>query len=66
MKTPLQSKTIWLSLAVILLGALQSAQTLDLSPDMMGYVVSAIGFITLVLRFLTSTSIVDNSPVQEG
>jgi hypothetical protein len=56
-KTLFQSKTFWFSLATILLGAMQAAQTLNLDATTMGYITTGIGVVSFVLRLLTNSAI---------
>ena len=64
MKTIFTSKTMWFSVLVMVLGSLQAAQTLNLDQATEGYLLTLIGAVTAVLRFMTSTAIVDHPPVQ--
>lgn len=58
MKSFTASKINWIAILTVLLGALTSAQQLDLSPEVMGYILGAIGILNFVLRtFFTNTVI---------
>lgn len=55
----INSRTVQLSVITIILGALQAAQTLELSSTTMGYVTGAIGFLGLIIRFLTNKPLIN-------
>lgn len=58
MKNFALSKINWVALLTIVLGALTSAQSLNLSPEVMGYIVTLIGVLNFVLRtFYTTGSV---------
>jgi len=58
MKTIFESKTNWVAFITIVIGALTSAQQLEMSPEHTGQLLSVIGVLTLILRtFFTSVPI---------
>ncbi len=54
MKQWYQSKTIWVAVATVALGMVQSAQPFISDPTILGYAVTVIGALNWVLRVLTS------------
>lgn len=58
MKKLRQSKTFWVNLLVIAVGAIGGAVNTDmLSPQMVGWMLAATGIINIVLRIVTGKSI---------
>lgn len=57
MKNWYQSKTVWFSVFTGILGALQAIQTLNLDSQVMGYITLGIGFVSFLLRTITSDPI---------
>ena len=58
MKTWIQSKTMWFSFALGLLGLVESTLgTAPLDPQVAGFVTMGIGFVSAVLRKFTSEPI---------
>lgn len=57
MKSIFKSKTFWFAVVTFILGGLQAMQTLNLDQSLMGYITMAIGFVSFVLRLLTTTAI---------
>jgi len=57
-----KSKINWVGILTVLIGTLSSLQALQLSPEVMGYVMVAIGVLTTILRTFFSVSL----PVDSG
>jgi hypothetical protein len=61
----LKSKTSWFGLVLVLIGAAEQSGLLELIPDeYKGAALSFIGFVTLVLRNLSTDSIADKTEVR--
>jgi uncharacterized membrane protein len=57
-KSPQQSKTLWINIAIMVVAMLTSAMETPLvaeNPELMGYFVMAVGAINIVLRFMTNS-----------
>lgn len=59
LKNILKSKTIQLSVATMVLGGLQAAQTLQLTPTAMGYVTAGVGVLGFIIRLLTNKPVIN-------
>lgn len=58
MKTWLKSKTIWVNLAVVVVGGLVSVvQTAPLDPAVIGIIGTVLGAVNVYLRTITDTAI---------
>lgn len=58
----LKSKTSWFGIGLIILGALEQSGLMELVPDeWKGFALSTVGFLTLVLRNLTTMSVIDKA-----
>lgn len=58
MKSFISSKTNLVAIVTVIIGALSATQGLNLSPEVMGYIMTVIGVLNFILRtFLTNSAV---------